>query len=519
MSLLPPTSSFAERVEVLFAVVRGRGLALGPLDRELAWAAGPTPASLWRWWRVGCSGPPSGRGGTEPRVRHRGRSAPVVRRWTKRSRPGNCEGSVRPRAAARETVSETGGRPVGGAWVRPGEAARAAHRGRSGVASRRIPLAASSGAIDRACPEHLSMIHTRPSPMVQHAGSSFPVAARHIASHSGAVATEASTTPWKPSPPPSSCPECRGDGYRVEAEVQVGPGDGEGRRARAVARVCSCREPCPHCGGRGFLYTSRQVEFSKKVGPKQLRGAGPLRLPPARAAGVHLRPGGHPRAPRDEQLQHLPRQGGRPGEDRRPGAGASASPGAWPRSGGAIVQRAASSSPAGWARGRPTSSRRRSDTWCSSAAPRRSTGRSRCSVRRHPPRVQRGQERRGDHRPAGGRRRAGDRRAGPRPRQPVRDGDARRADRPPLQLRAHHHRGDQLLAGARARPVARPARVPGAGAGAGPRGAPGGAHRRAHLQPALRDVRLRLACPRRTDDFRRTKQDGRPTRRLVRPAP
>jgi hypothetical protein len=35
MSLLPPTSSFAERVEVLFTVVRGRGLALGPLDREL----------------------------------------------------------------------------------------------------------------------------------------------------------------------------------------------------------------------------------------------------------------------------------------------------------------------------------------------------------------------------------------------------------------------------------------------------------------------------------------------------
>src|SRR5262249_62267814 len=35
MSLLPPTSTFAERVEVLFAVVRGRGLALGALDREL----------------------------------------------------------------------------------------------------------------------------------------------------------------------------------------------------------------------------------------------------------------------------------------------------------------------------------------------------------------------------------------------------------------------------------------------------------------------------------------------------
>lgn len=66
----------------------------------------------------------------------------------------------------------------------------------------------------------------------------------------------------------SSCPECRGEGYRVEAEVQLGPGDGEGRRARAVARVCSCRQPCPHCQGRGFVYTSRQAEFSKKVGPK-----------------------------------------------------------------------------------------------------------------------------------------------------------------------------------------------------------------------------------------------------------
>ena len=35
MSLLPPTSTFAEQVEVLFTVVRGRGLALGALDRQL----------------------------------------------------------------------------------------------------------------------------------------------------------------------------------------------------------------------------------------------------------------------------------------------------------------------------------------------------------------------------------------------------------------------------------------------------------------------------------------------------
>src|SRR5262249_56249754 len=71
------------------------------------------------------------------------------------------------------------------------------------------------------------------------------------------------------------CPECRGDGYRVEAEVQPGPGDGEGRRARAVARVCGCRERCPHCEGRGFVYTSRQVEFSKKVGVKSYEALAP----------------------------------------------------------------------------------------------------------------------------------------------------------------------------------------------------------------------------------------------------
>ena len=74
---------------------------------------------------------------------------------------------------------------------------------------------------------------------------------------------------------PSSCPECRGDGYRVEAELRLGSGDGDGGRARAVARVCRCREPCPHCKGRGFLYTSRQVEFSKKVGPKTYEALAP----------------------------------------------------------------------------------------------------------------------------------------------------------------------------------------------------------------------------------------------------
>ena len=48
MSLLPPTSSFAERVEVLFAVVRGRGLALGPLDRAILgrWSSAGVPLEV-----------------------------------------------------------------------------------------------------------------------------------------------------------------------------------------------------------------------------------------------------------------------------------------------------------------------------------------------------------------------------------------------------------------------------------------------------------------------------------------
>ncbi|HVP59707.1 MAG TPA: hypothetical protein VMT11_04090 [Myxococcaceae bacterium] len=48
MSLLPPTSSFAEQVEVLFAVVRGRGLALGALDRELLgrWSESGVPLEV-----------------------------------------------------------------------------------------------------------------------------------------------------------------------------------------------------------------------------------------------------------------------------------------------------------------------------------------------------------------------------------------------------------------------------------------------------------------------------------------
>jgi len=48
MSLLPPTSSFAERVEALFAAVRGRGLALGALDRRVlaGWAESGVPLQV-----------------------------------------------------------------------------------------------------------------------------------------------------------------------------------------------------------------------------------------------------------------------------------------------------------------------------------------------------------------------------------------------------------------------------------------------------------------------------------------
>jgi len=48
MSLLPPTSSFAERVEALFAVVRGRGLSLGALDRVVlaGWAESGAPLQV-----------------------------------------------------------------------------------------------------------------------------------------------------------------------------------------------------------------------------------------------------------------------------------------------------------------------------------------------------------------------------------------------------------------------------------------------------------------------------------------
>jgi len=74
---------------------------------------------------------------------------------------------------------------------------------------------------------------------------------------------------------PSTCSECRGEGYRVEAEVLSGPGDGEGRRARAVARVCACREPCAHCEGRGFIYTAREGEFSRKVGLRTYEALAP----------------------------------------------------------------------------------------------------------------------------------------------------------------------------------------------------------------------------------------------------
>lgn len=48
MSLLPPTSSFAEQVEALFVVLRGRGLALGPLDVPVLarWAEAGAPLEV-----------------------------------------------------------------------------------------------------------------------------------------------------------------------------------------------------------------------------------------------------------------------------------------------------------------------------------------------------------------------------------------------------------------------------------------------------------------------------------------
>jgi DNA replication protein DnaC len=73
----------------------------------------------------------------------------------------------------------------------------------------------------------------------------------------------------------SNCPHCRGEGYRVEAELQPGPSDGEGRRARALARVCACREPCPHCGGQGFVYTTRQAVFSQRMGERTYEALAP----------------------------------------------------------------------------------------------------------------------------------------------------------------------------------------------------------------------------------------------------
>ena len=48
MSLLPTTSSFAERVEALFAMIRGRGMALGALDRVVlaGWAESGVPLEV-----------------------------------------------------------------------------------------------------------------------------------------------------------------------------------------------------------------------------------------------------------------------------------------------------------------------------------------------------------------------------------------------------------------------------------------------------------------------------------------
>ena len=103
MSLLPPTSTFAEQVEVLFTVVRGRGLALGALDRQLLglWSSQGVPLQI------------IARGLLRAAERARWNGATGA---TPRSRRGNCA----PSALAVQggtMVSETGGLPVGGMCV------------------------------------------------------------------------------------------------------------------------------------------------------------------------------------------------------------------------------------------------------------------------------------------------------------------------------------------------------------------------------------------------------------------
>jgi hypothetical protein len=145
MSLPSAHLDLAEQVEVLFTVVRGRGLALGALDRELSWplVTGRIPlqvvargllraAERARW---------NGPAGATPRSLAR---VPTGGE-TRRSRPGSCALSV----AERTMVSEgnDGCLKTGGLLE-------------EGVFARMIPLATSMAMVIRTCAqgtlEHLA---------------------------------------------------------------------------------------------------------------------------------------------------------------------------------------------------------------------------------------------------------------------------------------------------------------------------------------------------------------------------
>ena len=163
MSLLPPTSTFAERVEVLFAVVRGRGLALGPLGPRPAW----TMVRYRRPAGGGGTGAPAG-GGTRALEWGCGCRAAFAPRLPPRGRRGDrgLEAANAGGACARSMktpVSKTGGTPVGASGSSAVRVAPRARRGPRNVSLRTIPPAASAGrAINRAWPEHMSIFHTRP---------------------------------------------------------------------------------------------------------------------------------------------------------------------------------------------------------------------------------------------------------------------------------------------------------------------------------------------------------------------
>ena len=317
----------------------------------------------------------------------------------------------------------------------------------------------------------------------------------------------------------STCPECRGDGYRVEAEVQPGPGDGEGRRARAVARVCSCRERVP---------ALRRTRLRLHVAPGRVQQEGrgrssyealapcvcrllAQRVSTFAQAGI---PAHHAtssfatfRAKGDDQektaaLEQALGGGARP----------------WRRSGSAIGLRAASSSPAAWARGRRTCSRRRCDTWCWSEA--------------HPAQYREisllyADIRRGFNAGKSGGEiiarlvdadvlaidELGRGRGSPFEMETLDELIARRYNSGLTTIVATNFSLERERAPSHApRGFQAPAQALRTG-----RSCWWSASASASTAGSARCA-TSSRCPRRTDDFRRTKQDGRPTRRLVRPA-